>query len=280
MKKLLIFTVTALVMFGCGSSNGEKYSVTDDGNGTKSPRISKVLITQFTDNNETNVKTILYRYDKNNLLVEKKRQDNDVEDTKTYIYNNLKQIKKLSWTDVMWAGGSSKFIYDDVLYAKTKLPIVLSNEYEYGFNLGGRTVNISYEYEYNDKDEAIRLASSKTILKSSSLSLTDQELINTVMSSSHYIYNKNGKIIQEILEDAGTKSTYRYLYNSFGKLSMVEGKGIKYFYNNKGLLISSEKYNDNVLIEKREYSYENKPYYSNPSPSYMDQGQYSSSGIY
>ena len=75
MKKLFIYIIIVLTMIGCGS-NDTKYSVTDDGNGTHSPRIMRVALTEYSyDDNTTKEMTILYKYNKENLLIEKKELD-------------------------------------------------------------------------------------------------------------------------------------------------------------------------------------------------------------
>ena len=284
MKKLFIYTIIVLAMIGCGS-NDTKYSVTDDGNGTHSPRIMRVALTEYSyDDNTTKEMTILYKYNKENLLIEKKELDDN--STTSYAYNSKKQVILVNHLTARAHGyEKKKFIYGDVLYEKTNQPIVISNESSHGlYNDNGRFLqggisHINYEYEYNDSGKVTKLNSSTYAY----------EVGEPVIRK--YIYNKNKKIIQEYHDDRITK---QYTYTTSGKLSteytynyqrIGSDSIIEYSYNDENLIISARTYDiensgEKTLRETKKYIYENKPYYSNQSPSYLDQGQYSSSGIY
>jgi len=281
--KMYIYGIMSLfILIGCGSSS-EKYKIEDDGNGTRSPRISKVVITNY--NNEDNTSdetTVSYDYDKNNLLVSKKEHpknsDEFIPGTR-YTYNAKKQIKEIYWWEAMFIGGSSEFIYGETMYHKSKLPSLEYNIHESGGHGSGRTVKISYVYDYNDKAEVVRLKSSTNILSGSTMP-GDGGYIGSILAKVQYIYDNNGRIIEEQRINYGTppyqyETKTKYTYDEYGKLT--NDSSWKYIYNSEHLLIRAES-NDGDSIKK--YFYENKAYYSNPSPSYLDQGQYSSSGIY
>jgi len=285
MKKIMIFTVAVLAMLGCGSSHSEKYSVTDDGNGTKSPRISKIVVATYIEGNLTDEWNIIYHYNKQDLLVQKQYKEYDANES--YTYNGMRQIVSLIGNEGITHGrNETEFVYSKSVWSKTNRSVLTQTKHKYGiYDDNGQyfgkptTYSINYNYKYNDKGEVVLLESSEQPYE-----IGDKKIVQ-------YIYDKIGKVIQENVDGVKIK---KYIYNKYGKLkseytynySRVGRDGrIDYFYNNKQLLTSSKEYSveddgERFLGEMKTYSYENKPYYSNPSPSYLDQGQYSSSGIY
>ena len=289
MKKHILYLTAGFFIISCGSDN-DKYTVSDDGNGTHSPRISKVTEIQYLNEGDGNITDkeyiIEYSYNNQNMISEKKDNFQII----SYVYSNMKQIILVE-TKVPIARGyeKTKFIYGDVLYAKTKKPIVIVSENSHGvIDYNGQPVaslgsQINYDYEYNDNGEATQLKSSQYTY-----------LVDSSGNLKQYMYNKSGKIIQENFKD---KIKKKYTYNTFGKLSVKTIyhynrimsdiiTRIEYSYDNKHLIVLSKEYDvskttgEKELVRIKKYSYENKPYYSNPSPNHLDQGQYSSSGIY
>ncbi|RUM68437.1 MAG: hypothetical protein DSZ08_08240 [Sulfurovum sp.] len=282
MKKIVITSIAMLIIIGCGNSKNKEFRVTDDGNGTKSPRIAKVLVTNYESVDEIDKTSIVYHYNQENLLIEKENLEEPVKTT-TYSYNNMKQISKIRWRDDLFIGAKSIFLYGKTLYQKTKLPIVSSNIYTFTFHGRSKTVRIEYEYEYNSEDEATKLISSQNILTGTDMPSRNQEEIGTAILSKKYIYDTNGSIIETIENE---NESIKYTYNALGKLSSKENnyRRVEYTYDTQGLLVLAKEYEiqeseDKKLLKTKKYIYENKPYYSNPSPDDLDQGQYIFSGI-
>jgi uncharacterized protein YcfL len=66
MKTLFLLTISSLLIIGCGSSDKKSYVISNDHNGTKSPRVKTVLY-RTADNNKSLETITHYTYDSNNL---------------------------------------------------------------------------------------------------------------------------------------------------------------------------------------------------------------------
>ena len=260
MKKLFIYTILVLAMIGCGS-NGTKYSVTDDGNGTRSPRISKTLEESFNDGNLTESYESNYTYNNQNLLVEIARQF----ETTSYEYNKNKQILDVS---IKHIGGAfvytnQHYNYSQDLFMKNKLPVVVFRDEVTTFRGMANKGIREYTYQLDENGKAIWLVS--TIVKTTGLNSAEY----TVDDIMNYHYDTDNRRIEIVHED-GKKE--KISYTDFGALASSESSLFKtvYKYNKNHLLHSTEQYvkNDNnewELIDKTTYFYEDKPYYSAPS---------------
>ena len=260
MKKLFIYTILVLAMIGCGS-NGTKYSVTDDGNGTRSPRISKTLEESFNDGNLTESDESNYTYNNQNLLIEIAGQYN----TTSYKYNKNKQILDVT---INRGGGafvytSQHYNYSQDLFMKNKLPVVVSRDEVTIFRGIANHGIREYTYKLDENGKAIWLVS--TIVKTTGINSTEY----SVQDIMNYHYDTDNRRIEIVHEDGGKE---KISYTDFGALASSESSVHKtvHKYDKNHLLHSTKKYvkNDNnewELIDKTTYFYEDKPYYSAPS---------------
>jgi len=266
MKKLFIFTVTVLAMLGCGSSNGEKYSVTDDGNGTKSPRIVKTLEESFSDGNLTNSFEYNYTYNSQNLLVKEEGNDGT---TISYTYNKEKQLIDRAWSFV--GGGmaysNTHYNYSHTIFMQEQNLPVLESRIEKSTTMfqAYETGKRDYTYELDENGRAIKLTSYE-------LQITGPGHNLEAYSSTNYQYDSENRLIG-IIDENGDETVLNYTkFDALASKISSRSKTI-YVYNKNHLLQAKEYYHkaENAeweLTGKTTYFYENKPYYKAPSLLY------------
>jgi len=280
MKKLFIFTVTALVMLGCGSSNGEKYSVTDDGNGTKSPRVKEV-VRQFVDANNSVQDKLVFHYSYTKSLLKSIQVESN---TYTYEYNNNNQVKSIVFgrgEGPRSVSTSTTFTYDpNTVWKSTKLPVITKEEVAIrgGNAVSGTYLTYVYNYAINVDSEATQLVSIYGEI------LMNGGLIHNIIDR-QYTYNAQGLMVlrkedltntyppQSNQSPDNTITLTQYVYTKFNKISKKLVNNIPkilYFYNSDNVLEKVEHYRINddgtsVLESIDTYKYENKQYYSDPN---------------
>jgi len=272
MRKLLALIII-LFLISCGSDN-KSMTIFNDENGTRAPRILKVIKEKY-DSNDTQVYTINYHYNNQNLLDEKNMtsDDKDIEVTH-FTYNEQKQLSRISriGTSILFSSFTN-FNYSDTYYQKTALPIVISSYSEFHFNGTNTRAKIDYKYKFNKNKEAIELKSTAHRVSNHNSNKYNRPRIR-------YYHYKNGKLSSRVY-------TY-FSYNKSKKLVAEKSskRKVLYNYDKNKLLSSSEAYtklkdSSWKLIERKTYIYEDKSYYYKQSPiEFLDQGQYGNSGIY
>jgi len=282
MKNIFLSLILLWIMVGCGDSNN--MTLSDDGNGTRSPRISKVLqikYLQYLDRNETKRIEIEYVYN-NNLLVQKNLTKNSNYPIIKYSYNHLKQIIEYDNRIDLSFGNAIVYHYDkNLVDAKWKLPVIRFNEnifYSHGDIFKRKT---TYDYMLDDNGEALNIISSHNT--QTMILFGGGHVDNPPDKDTTYFYDKNGRITQIISDGVVTN----FYYNKINKLMKEESEDEKteYIYNKKGLAIASTKYEKNssnewYIVESNKYFYEDKKYFLKSSLSEFEQGQYIESDIY
>ena len=280
MKKYLysFLTLLALILIGCGSDNDKSFSVYDDGNGTKSPRISKVIREDYSDGNITYKYEDRYKYDENNsLLINVEVENNDDYPAGyTYSYSTNKQLIEKSYGS-FYNYSTTEYKYSNSLYMhNTNLPVLISKE------RSGSTLFIPedgsieyYHYELNKEGKATRLKNI-TIQNRDRYTLT----YSKEKEYKSYIYDSNGKVIQ-VLYANGDKEIFRYddrqHIKSIEHYSKDSDNGYLYIMSKENFIYKGDllkvkevyyrsKENEKFeLSSKKTYTYENKPYYEAPS---------------
>jgi len=272
MKKYIysFLTLLALILIGCGSDNDKSFSVYDDGNGTKSPRISKVIREDYSDGNMTYKYEDRYKYDENNsLLINVEIESSDGDSTGyTYSYSTNKQLIEKS-------GGhysTEEYKYSNSLYMyNTNLPVLISKErWAYMRFIPTHGTIEYYHYELNKEGKAIRL-------KNITIQVVNYDEEKEYKS---YIYDSNGKVIQ-VLYANGSKEIYTYddrqhiksiehYLNDSENGNIYIGEKENFIYKGDLLKVKEVYYRSKEnekfeLSSKETYTYENKPYYEAPS---------------
>ena len=280
MKKYIysFLTLLALMLIGCGSDNDKSFSVYDDGNGTKSPRISKIIIVDYNDGNITNKREDKYIYNNNNILVEVVGKGSDTYSYKyEYKYRENKQLMEKVFN-------SSKvhsvivYNYSDSLYMNNvELPVLTSESkktLQDGILVPQPMITLYYHYEVNTEGKAVRL-------KNTTIQMYSQE-----HEGKSYMYDSNGKVIQ-VLSPDGSKKIYTYddrqhiksiehYLNDSENGNIYIGEKENFIYKGDLLKVKEVYYRNNEdekfeLSSKETYTYENKPYYEAPSLVHIDE---------
>ena len=279
LKTLFLLSFISIFITSCGSDKKNSYKISDDHNGTKSPRIKNVIY-RTADNNKSEETITKYTYNKDNLLILKERsytqkKEYDFTAKVTYSHNKQKQLSKRQYSthhvpDIN--GNTTIFAYNDILHKETKLPIVLTESTE------SRGASCTNTYVYLlDKDNFATTISSIDYVCSTSLPL---DLTRTVTYM--YTYDANGNIksrksIEKYKNYTNTSTTYfTYTSNNQVKEIMDERRKKVFLYDKNNLLQTVEYYtrdskHKNYELRSREiYSYENKPYYHKQVPTSLD----------
>ena len=252
MKTIIQLTLAILLLISC-KDNNEAIDTYTDNNGTKSPRIKKVIHQSKEENYQIN-----YIYNENNMLISKKSTLKD----QYFSYNDDKQYDRAY---------GRKFVYSNILFKDTNLSSIEKEEYQ------GLYSSATYLYTYEmENNLAIKLVN---------INISSYQNGYITEWQCDYIYNTN-KIIE--IRGNCVNGNWSYLYNTSNFLSEASNsmQKILYTYNDKNLLVNKKSYlyneeKDQFILDYTElYKYENKPYYIKQSPTYKDQGQYSNSGIY
>ena len=283
LKTLFLLSFISIFITSCGSDKKNSYKISDDHNGTKSPRIKNV-IERTADNNKSKETITKYTYNKDNLLILKERshtqkREYDIIEKATYSYNKQKQLSKRRYSTSSvpsLASNSRTFAYNDILHKETKLPIVLTESTE------SRGVSCTKTYVYLlDKDNFARTISSIDSVCSYSYTLYSLGVQTTTVTYM-YTYDANGnmksrKSIEKHKDFTNTSTTYfTYTSNNQVKEIMDERRKKVFLYDKNNLLQTVEYYtrdfkHKNYELRSREiYSYENKPYYHKQAPTSLD----------
>ena len=266
MKNIFYSILILLVLAGCGSDNGKDFKVYDDGNGTKSPRILKVIKEDYDDGNLSSRDEDSYEYNENNLLVSIKGENSG---DRTFTYNANKQLEKYVKINPP-SETRIEYTYSNTIYMNNKnLPVLASRKLE-SYQMGYISGEIRrYHYEINEEGKAVRLK--KETLQSKDI----YSLVYTEETDNKfYQYDSDAKLVQ-ISYLSGSNRMYQY--NKHKQLTSIES----YFKDDNGELNLKRRtnfiYKNNVLkfkevynrsengefelIFKYTYIYENKPYY-------------------
>ena len=280
LKTLFLLSFISIFITSCGSDKKNSYKISDDHNGTKSPRIKNVIY-RTADNNKSEETITKYTYNKDNLLILKERsytqkKENDFAGRVIYSHNKQKQLSKRDdyasnrLPDIF--GTRTIFAYNDILHKETKLPIILTESTK------SRGVSCTNTYVYLlDKDNFATTISSIDYVCSTSLPF---DLTKTVRYM--YTHDANGNIksrksIEKHKDFINTSTIYfTYTSNNQVKEIMDERRKKVFLYDKNNLLQTVEYYTRdskhiNYELQSREiYSYENKPYYHKQVPTSLD----------
>jgi YD repeat-containing protein len=279
----------AFLITSCGSNDNQTNTIFDDGNGTRTPRILKVVVKE----DKKIISTHKYTYNSQNLLIEKDTSLKNNSIIYKYVYNEKKQLIKQSLdrrqldTFSFFSVGTVTYNYNNV-----KPSLISSSSFEYGTYGGISTYITDYSYKFNNNDKVPKLAFTETKYKN--FPKYDSHNEGIVVES--YAYDLDNNLISKV-DDESNKANYNY--NSFGKLilEITSKEKVAYEYDTNQLLITSKSYKKNEddiwkLDQTKMYYYENKPYYYRQSSTKImgctlnncelvgDLGQYSNSGIY
>lgn len=263
MKALLSVSLVLLLIASCASNNNKKiYTVTDDHNGTKSPRV-KEIVTKSADNNKSEETITQYTYNDQNLLISKKtsymqkpKENEDTQDISeiTYTYTQDKQLKTRDYkgSDLFNRGGSqTEYIYGDIIYEDTKLPVVDTVT----ITSRGGTCTYKHTYILNSSNHATSIDKITENSQIGDPGYVPQPDYNDTRVSGEPIYNKN---------------TQKHTESNTGYLSKVVWSYNNGLLENKEYYTVSETNTSKYILEKTSYyHYENKPYYFKQSPTFI-----------
>jgi len=266
MKNMFYSILVLFVLVGCGSDNGKDFTVYDDGNGTKSPRILKVIIEDYDDENLSSTDEDSYEYNENNLLVSIKGENSG---NRAFTYNASKQLERYVQT-LPPSQTIVEYTYSNTIYMNNKnLPVLASRKSE-SYHRGYLSGAIRrYHYEINEEGKAVRLKKETLQSKDIHSSVYTEETDNKF-----YQYDSDAKLVQISYLDGNNDM---YQYDKHKQLTSIE----RYFKDDNGELNLRRRinfiYKNNVLkfkevydrsengefelIFKYTYIYENKPYY-------------------
>jgi len=272
-KTLFLLSFIAIFITSCGSDKKHSYIISDDNNGTRSPRIQKVIY-RTADGNKSLETIIQYTYDNNNLLISKKmfysQNKKDIKEL-TFTYNDKKQYVsanfKYPYTGSPISGSGHKFFYGDILYKNTTLPIItLETTGSYG-----GSCDKEYFYNIDSNNSAISIDKIETSCGGSYAG--EIKYIDT------FDYYKNGMIKTVHHADRFNKNI---TYTAFDKIDEITWGNQKslYVYNKDNLLTSIKLYTKQSGTYTLEFTqtikYENKKYYNKHVPNSIDFGLYES----
>ena len=255
--------MATLLVLGCNKSDtNPQYTIFNDNNGTKSPRL-KETSTEYFDNEGPQKSIVLYTYSDDNLLILKEEtqtyinQHNRIH-TDQYKHNKDKQISTIdsSQSGASFTKFSMKIIYGELIHASTNLAAIIKKESSYLCcgNLESR--EFEYEYFLNSEGKADKLKIETVMIANS---FTDPYSSINVYS---YLYDDKGNIIEERENDK--KIHYQYNEkNNIIKKTTDDGQTIFYEYTSSGKIstiidVKHRSYADTISHHKTVYLYTNQ----------------------
>lgn len=263
-KTLFLLSFIAIFITSCGSDKKNSYTISDDNNCTRSPRIQKVIY-RTADGNKSLETITQYTYDNNNLLISKKmsysQNKKDIKEL-TFTYNDKKQYVAAKFrypnSGIHQVGSSHEFFYGDILYKNTTLPTITLET----TRSPGGMCDKEYFYNIDSNNSAISIDKIESYCYS-----RGNKYIDT------FDYYKNGMIKTVNHSDLFNKNI---TYTAFDKIDEITWGNQKslYVYNKDNLLTSIKLYTKQsgtyTLESTQTIKYENKKYYNKHVPNSID----------
>jgi len=266
-KTLFLLSFIAIFITSCGSDKKNSYTISDDNNGTRSPRIQKVIY-RTADGNKSLETITQYTYDNNNLLISKKmsysQNKKDIKEL-TFTYNDKKQYvaAEFRYPDVgiYRVGSSHKFFYGDILYKNTTLPTITLE------TTSSPDAKCDKEYFYNIDSNNSAISIDKIETSCTGSYSEGNKYIDT------FDYYKNGMIKTVNHSDRFSKNITYTAFNKIDEITWDNQKSL-YVYNKDNLLTSIKLYTKQsgtyTLKSTQTIKYENKKYYNKHVPNSID----------